>query len=90
MESEWRVVKEKRDPQRRRWKDRETRKKERERERDKGRRDREVFNEDCIAVATRLIGFHFVFLPSLFLSFFSPLVSDVVLMAPPGYKATGY
>lgn len=30
---------------------------------DKARREGEVVNEDCIAVATRLIGFHFVFLP---------------------------
>lgn len=38
----------------------------RARERDKGRTDGEVVNEDCIAVATRLIGFHFVFLPCRF------------------------
>lgn len=80
-----RAAKKKRNPQRRGCK---------EGERDKARREREVVNKDCIAVATRLIGFHFVFLPcrlcaSLSL-LFSPPVSDVVLMVPPGYKATGY
>lgn len=79
-----RAAKKKRNPQRRGCKG----------ERDKARREREVVNKDCIAVATRLIGFHFVFLPcrlSASLSLlFSPPVSDVVLMVPPGYKATGY
>lgn len=86
--SEWgneQRQKKKRNPQRRGCKERGS---------DKAGRGGEVVNEDCIAVATRLIGFHFVFLPcrlsASLASFFSPLVSDVVLMAPPGYKATGY
>lgn len=83
--SKGRAAKKKGNPQRRGCK---------EGERDKARREREVVNEDCIAVATWLIGFHFVFLPcrlSASLSLlFSPLMFDVVLMAPPGYKAIGY
>lgn len=69
---------------------------EKEGKREEGRTDGEVVNEDCIAVVMWIIGFHFVFLPvaflhlSLSLSLFLLLLSDVVLMAPPGYKATGY
>lgn len=51
----------------------------RERESGKGRTDTEVVNEDCIAVATRLIGFRFVFLPAPLLSFFSPSPSRVLM-----------
>lgn len=44
-----------------------------EQESDKAGREGEVVNEDCIAVATRLIGFHFVFRPRRLSAFLSLL-----------------
>ncbi|KAK5621331.1 hypothetical protein CRENBAI_009940 [Crenichthys baileyi] len=67
---------------------------ERERKNHPQRTDGEVVNEDCIAVATQLIGFLSVFLsccssPPLSSSSSSSTASDVVLMVLPGNKATG-